>query len=280
MTGESAILLAVYGGDRPGPLERALVSLREQTGVAPARLLVGVDGPIDGQLQGVLNRHQQDIAHLRQCPRRQGLGPTLNGLLPLLGDAQWVFRMDADDISLPQRFCRQLEFMRAHPEVDILGTALEGIDAHSGTPLFVRRYPRTHQDIVARLGRGTPLAHGTVCFRRRALERLGGYPEDAPLMEDLALWQRALDAHMVLANLPDVLYLQRLDPAFVARRSAASAGRECRLHLEMVLAHHGVSTRLVFPLLRWGFRHLPHGLGRRLYTSPLRSWLLNAPGES
>ena len=119
-----------------------------------------------------------------------------------------IARLDADDIALPDRLSRQLEFLEAHPTVACVGAAVIVIDA-SGRRLSIMQFPTASRVIHSRLPRGNCFAHPSVMLRRSALEDVGGYRFDQ--IEDYDLWLR-LSQRFALANLPEPVILYRLNP--------------------------------------------------------------------
>ncbi|MGB9182219.1 MAG: glycosyltransferase family A protein, partial [Pyrinomonadaceae bacterium] len=116
--------------------------------------------------------------------------------------APLVARMDADDVSHPERLMRQWEVMRDCPEIILLGTLCEGIDAKGG-----RVRPRDRWRILRR-SLFPPFPHGSVMFRRRAFDEAGGYREECVGWEDQELFLRMSERGCVAA-LPDALYCYR-----------------------------------------------------------------------
>lgn len=138
-----------------------------------------------------------------------GIVPALNaGLAEARGE--YIARMDADDIALPRRFARQLEYLDHHPECVALGCAVLHVDPDNA-PIRCLGQPLTHEEIDARhlRGRSGALAHPTLMARRGALLAVGGYRPEYADVEDLDLFLR-LAEHGRLANLPQVLYRFRL----------------------------------------------------------------------
>ena len=128
---------------------------------------------------------------------------------------RYVARMDADDLSLPQRFRRQVEFLDAHPGIAVLGTFATRIDA-VGAPGEVIRTPVGPANIARCLAVRCPMIHPTVMFRREVYEALGPYP-DAAHVEDYLYWMRA-SRRFDLANLPEPLLQYRVHGAGVSER--------------------------------------------------------------
>ncbi len=137
-----------------------------------------------------------------------GIAHALNtGLAQANGS--YIARMDADDLSHPQRLEKQVAFLDSHPEVGVLGTRTlfkTSVEQSLGMEAFVRWQnailsPRDHY--VKRFV-DAPLAHPTVMFRRELADRFGGY-DAGPLPEDHELWLRWMDHGVRFAKLPEEL---------------------------------------------------------------------------
>jgi glycosyltransferase involved in cell wall biosynthesis len=123
--------------------------------------------------------------------------------------ASLIARMDADDVSHPERLSRQVPFMHEHPEIGVLGTRTRfetTVARSSGMRWFVdwqNSILDPHEHYVKRFV-DAPLAHPTVMFRRELVERFGGY-STAPLPEDHELWLRWMHNGVGFAKLPEEL---------------------------------------------------------------------------
>jgi len=109
--------------------------------------------------------------------------------------------------------------MDAHPEIGVLGGAVEWIDA-SGNSMGTRRYPAEDHQIKATLLEGSALWHPTVLLRREAFVQAGGYRSVVVDAEDYDLWLRIAD-HFQLANLEAVVLKYRIHPSQVSIRKTA-----------------------------------------------------------
>lgn len=124
--------------------------------------------------------------------------------------AELVAILDGDDECPPERFARQVAFLSAHADVDVLGGSLEVIDA-AGQTLGYRRYPREHTAIRTTMRRHNAIAQPAVMLRRSALLAAGGYRDYGEgACEDYELWSRMLARGHRFANLPDVVLRYRL----------------------------------------------------------------------
>lgn len=139
---------------------------------------------------------------------RPGIAHALNtGLAHAEGT--YIARMDADDVSHPERLARQVDYLDAHPGVGVLGTRTafaSTVHEHRGMRTFVdwqNAILDPHEHYVKRFV-DAPIAHPTVLFRRALVEQHGGY-DTGPLPEDHELWLRWMDAGVCFAKLPEEL---------------------------------------------------------------------------
>ena len=267
-----AVLLAVYGEDDPDAFTASLESILEQDFGGSIHVYLGIDGPLQDSLEAVVRQFTEAIHCVSRSQLNVGLAVTLNRLMGLLSDELYVFRMDADDISLPWRFRVQIDHLVTHPWIDIVGgNIIEFLD--DGQQLPPRRFPQADQ-IVKYIARATPLAHPTVCFRREALQKLQSYPTTGT-NEDIALWFKALALGMRLDNVEMVVLRFRLSAGVVRRRSVAKARSELVVYVKGIYQLKGVSTEMVYPVARFLFRMAPAFLVSLVYKfSGLRAWLL------
>jgi len=122
--------------------------------------------------------------------------------------APLIARMDGDDISLPDRFEKQLAYMNEHPDCVLVGSRVLLIDS-DGDPIREWIAEFTHDEIdQAHLTHGWPVIHPTVMMRADAVRAIGGYRDEYQWQEDLDLFLRLAEVGK-LANLPDTLLKYR-----------------------------------------------------------------------
>jgi len=158
-------------------------------------------------------------ARLRVVGNEENLGLTrsLNRGLAL-ARGEYVARLDADDLALPERLARQVAFLDAHPGVGIVGTQGIPIDVR-GRRLFRvgwwhREWRRPRGGVAFDWYRmfDTPFIHSSVMFRRALVrDDLGGYDQSFVLSQDAELWMRAA-RRVPLANLDETLVAMRIRP--------------------------------------------------------------------
>lgn len=139
---------------------------------------------------------------------RIGIAHALNNGLAQ-AKSHYIARMDADDVSHPERLAKQLAYLEAHPDIGVLGTRTSftsTVGESRGMQAFVEwqnAILTPHEHFVKRFV-DAPLAHPTVMFRRELVEQHGGY-DTGQLPEDHELWLRWMDAGVRFAKLPEAL---------------------------------------------------------------------------
>lgn len=172
-------------------------------------LIIIDDGSTDGT-EAILMQLAAKDSRIRLTRRpNTGIVGALNDALAR-ANGEFVARMDADDLSFPERFEKQLTFLREHPDCVCVGTQIQRMDPY-GTPLHREEHNLTHAEIDTELmtGRGFAMVHPTVMMRREAVETVGGYRKQYEISEDLDLFLR-LGEVGTLANLSDLLLHYRI----------------------------------------------------------------------
>jgi len=271
MTVTIATLICVYAGDTPELFLAALRSTFDQK-LRPgfeSRIFLGVDGPVSEALELVIQQHADELFLVERSAVNRGLAKSLNALIKRLTDEEFVFRMDADDLSLPDRYQAQLDYLACHPDIDILGTAITEVDCTTGEERNVG-FCRDPQDAIDNMHRRVPVAHPTVCFRRRVFQAVGGYPM-AGTNEDIALWFECLRAGFKFDNLAQPHLRFRISEGFWKRRSFKKARSELMCYMRGIYSMDGFFTpKYAYPVLRLMVRLAPTPVSKWMYRSTLR----------
>ncbi len=216
-----SVLMSVYKKDSPEYLQIALKSIYEQQSIKPDEIVIVVDGPIPENLRKVLDSFKKDkekIVKIIQQEQNKGLGEALKeGTEYCTGD--YIFRMDSDDISVFDRFEKQINYIEKHSNIDVLGGNIaefqKSIDEENKR---LRVCPMNHEDIVKMGKKRNPMNHVTVCIKKEALVNSGGY-QSLLYLEDYYLWLRMIVNNCKLENLNETLVLVRVGNGFEGRRS-------------------------------------------------------------
>ena len=211
-----SVSMCVYGGDNPEWFKAAVDSILNQT-VKPNEIVLVVDGPVPPELDIIIAelensslfkvvRFAENQGHGNA--RRRGLECCENNIVAL---------MDADDISAPDRFEKQLAFFENDPELSIVGGNITEFVETPDNIISRRIVPQADADIKKYLQKRCPFNQMTVMFKKSDVQRVGGYI-DWYCDEDYYLWIRMYLANMKFANSSDILVNVRVGKDMYQRR--------------------------------------------------------------
>ena len=159
-----SVVMSVYNGERH--LREAVDSILNQT-FGDLEFIIVDDGSRDRTWE-ILQSYDDSRIVLLRNEQNIGLTKSLNrGLAATRGE--YVARMDADDVSLPQRLERQVGFLDQHPEIGLVGCAFLQIN-EGGQEFEIFHPPLKNEDIQERLRVENCFCHGVALFRHRCLE--------------------------------------------------------------------------------------------------------------
>lgn len=264
-------VLAVSNGETYLP--ESIQSIQAQT-FHDWELIVVDDGSTDRTPQ-ILDHFQRADARIRVYRRsRQGLVASLNqGIMAASGE--YIARMDADDVSMPERFAMQLEHMDRHHDIGVCGSWIETFGMES---CDVVEYPVDDSTIRCQLLFSSSLAHPATMFRRSLiLNHHLFYDERAVHAEDYDLWVRA-SQHTRFANVQAILLRYRIHPRQIGRRYELETEKSSRAIRLSQLARLGINPApeealLHHHLSQWRFE------SSTTFLSSTRAWfdkLINA----
>ncbi len=209
-----SVLMSVYQKDNAIWLKEALDSIFTQT-KKPDEIVVVCDGPLTKELEDILAQYSGRIT-LHRLAKNSGLGEALRQGVEKCS-YPIIARMDADDVSLPDRFEKQLSYFEKHPNTAILSSWIREIDSQTHTPVAIRKVPITDKEIKRFIRTRSPFNHMTVMYKKSAVLEAGNY-QPFHLMEDYYLWARMAAKGYEMANLSDILLNARVDAAMYGRR--------------------------------------------------------------
>jgi GT2 family glycosyltransferase len=271
------LLVSIYGRDDPEYLRDAVLSSTTAQTRPPDEVVLVQDGPVPDRLAEEIRRLVETlpmpVVHLALSDNR-GLGPALDAGLAA-SSHEIVARMDADDVSVPDRFERQVAVIEGG--ADIVGSGLLEFGT-STADVVGRRTPPTDPDEIRRVIRfRDPFNHPTVVYRRSAVLAAGGYT-DMALLEDYLLFTRMVEAGARPANLAEPLVYYRVGEGAYARRGGTALLRS-ELRLQRRFRELGITSRgeyLRNILVRGGYRLVPEGVRKVAY----RRLLANRTGAA
>ena len=224
MTKIIAVLLPVCKKDNVGYLRTSIDSILNQT-YKDFHLYIGVDGPIIDEMMDTLGHYGSfSFVKVFYFKENRGLACVLNDLIDICfkEDYMYIARMDADDISLPDRFEKQMAYLGAHPQIDVVGGAVSEIDEMGVSRNKIIVYPQSPNECWSFFSKRNPHAHPAVLFRKSFFDKLSGrkYRPEYRRNQDTMLWYDGLMAGTYHANIPDVVLKFRItDTMFKKRRN-------------------------------------------------------------
>ena len=211
-----SVSMCVYGGDNPMWFRVAVDSILNQTCV-PDEVVLVVDGPVPEVLDAAIATCEQNsVFNVIRLPenvghgeaRRTGLAACKNELVAI---------MDADDISTPTRFEKQLAVFAADEGLSIVGGNITEFIGEPENVVGVREVPCEDAAIKLYMKKRCPMNLVTVMFKKSMVEQVGGFI-DWYCEEDYYLWLRMALSDMIFANLPDTLVNVRVGADMYRRR--------------------------------------------------------------
>lgn len=260
-----SVLMSLYAQEKSIYLRDCLASIQKQTRSADEIVLV-FDGKIPEELETEVNLWQAKLPlKVIRLPENVGLGKALNEGIKHCSN-EWVFRMDTDDICLPNRFEKQLAYIESDPEIALLGTQVKEFDEHFKHEIGVKSVPLDLDAIKRFVLLRNPFNHMTVAYRKSIIEQVGGYQHHL-YMEDYNLWLRVIAKGYNVSNLPDILVNVRAGNAMYARRKGIEYIKsEFQLaKLKIALQLQSVFSAYFYCLIRAIPRLLPKALLGKIY---------------
>ena len=211
-------LISVYKKEKPEYLKTALQSIIKQT-LKPTEIVIVKDGLLTQELNDCIKEYEKQYPELIKIvafKENRGLGLALrDGVTACKYD--YIARMDSDDIAKPERFAKQFQYLKQHPETALLGTWITEFSKDENKPDTLTELPCTHQEILKYAKKRNPFRHMTMVLKKEAVIKAGNY-RDFLWFEDYDLWVRMLQKGYIAANIPEYLVNVRADEEMFARR--------------------------------------------------------------
>ena len=246
MTPVVSILMPVY---KTAPfLREAMDSILSQTFVDFELIVLNDCSPDNAE--EVLDTYTDPRIVRYKGEKNVGLSNILNVGMGM-ARGKYIARMDSDDLSLPERLQIQVDYLEAHPDIDLVSAGMqlfgakEDIWIRDGNPEKVKIEALFH----------SPILHASSVWRRESFERNGlRFRQEMVPSEDYDLWTRAFGKGLKLVNLPQVLYKYRIHIAQATTRTDLTAEKDHQVqqnYLKTVLPSLSKRNRERFPDRLW-----------------------------
>lgn len=268
MDNQFTVCSSVYKNDKTSYIKVALDSILVSQTIRPSEIVVVIDGPIPEATESLLKEYHAKyptVFTFIKFDQNKGLGFALQKGVEASKN-EIIARMDCDDISLPERFQKQLLFLNEHPEVDIVGGQTTNFIGEPEHLVNKRIVPLNHEEIKRSMKSFCAMNHVSVMFRKEAVLKAGNY-QDWSGNEDYYLWVRMMEHGCIFANLNDLLVNVRSGKEQYERRGGWEYFVNGEKLQRYMLKHRFIS----FP--RYLYNVVARFFVQVLFPNQLRGWL-------
>lgn len=235
------VCMSVYKNDNATHFITALRSVVRQT-ITPHEIILVIDGPISETLEQTIATFSQEFEALRivrftenrghAAARQAGIDNAQN---------DWIAIMDSDDIAVPNRMEKQLQYLQSHPNADVIGGQIEEFIDSTDHIVGKRIVPLNNADILCYMKSRCPMNLVTIMARKSAILAVGGF-QDWYCEEDYYLWIRLALADYTFANLDETLVHVRVGKEMYQRRGGWKYFKSERGIQRYMLQHKMISV--------------------------------------
>lgn len=197
-----SVIMPAYNAEKY--IKEAIDSILNQT-YADFEFIIINDGSSDRTEEIILSYNDPRIVYVKN-EKNLGVASSLNRGLETAG-GEYIARMDSDDISMPERFEKQVAYLKNHESTVVLGTAINSFDGIGFQSQ--KTFSQDLEDMKVDLFFSCGLAHPSVMMRRDVIRELGGYDPNYNGLEDYELWCRVIEKYEI-TTLPDILLRYRI----------------------------------------------------------------------
>ena len=270
-----SVSMCVYAGDNPEHFDAAISSIINQT-VTPTEIVLTVDGPIPLETELVIDKHLKESAIKKiefkviRLEKNMGHGEARRICFDNCS-CELIALMDADDLSVPDRFEKQLHFFSDNQQVSVVGGMITEFISSSNpidTSQIVgkRIVPEEDSSIKQFMKKRCPMNQVTVMFKKKDVAEVGGYI-DWYCEEDYYLWIRLALAGKSFGNIPENLVNVRVGEEMYQRRGGWKYFRsEVKLQRLML-------TKKKISIVRYTINTIERLIVQVLLPTRVRGWV-------
>lgn len=222
-----SVILPIYK-ERIDWIRLSVDSILNQT-YSDFELLLINDNPESQENLALIQEYEKKDSRIRGIQHKENLGlPRSLNLAINEAKGKYIARMDADDISMPQRFAKQVNFLNEHPEVGVIGTFGWEIN-ESGEILNQLNIYEDDRELKGLTLFYTPFIHPSVMFRKELILK-NPYDENCRIGQDRELWCR-LKNSTKFHNIPENLIKYRISSFQAPQKAGKKRSKESMLYL-------------------------------------------------
>ena len=214
-----SVLMSIYKKEEPKYFNRAMQSIWDEQTVKPDEIVLVQDGPLTDELHKAIDEWKAKIGEVfKTVPleKNVGLGEALNAGIKHCS-YELIARMDTDDISISNRFEKQLKAFENN-DIDICSSWVSEFDSDENEIISYRKLPEKHNEIIVYSKMRSPINHPAVMYKKSAVEKAGSYGKFR-FAQDYHLWARMIVNGAKFYNIQEPLVHMRAGYAQLERRS-------------------------------------------------------------
>lgn len=214
-----SVLMSIYKKEEPKYFNRAMQSIWDEQTVKPDEIVLVQDGPLSDGLYKAIEEWKLKIGEFFKTivlEKNVGLGEALNVGMKHCS-YELIARMDTDDISISNRFEKQLKVFE-EKDIDVCSAFISEFEDDENVIISYRKLPEKHDEIIKYSKLRSPVNHIPVMFKKSIILNAGGYKE-MNYLEDYYLWGRLIINNAKFYNIQEVLANVRAGENQVIRRS-------------------------------------------------------------
>ena len=219
-----SVLLPIYYKESVDVIQKCLKSMLEQT-VKPDEIVCALDEPSTPEIESIIDEYANNnsVRIVKcYCKRGSGLGAVLNiGVQNCTCD--YIARMDADDVAVPERLEKERNYLDTHSNVDVVGSNIAEFDSNLDEIIAYRNVPEDDEECKEMLKRRDPINHMAAMYRRTSVLKAGNYSTEMMSCEDTYLWTSFYAAGLTFANIQENLIFVHAGREMYERRGGKKA---------------------------------------------------------
>lgn len=270
-----SVLMSVYKNDVTECVKEAVESMLNQT-LPCEQFVIVEDGPVSEALENLICSYESsypEIFTIVRLKKNGGLGNALNQGLKYCRN-ELTARMDADDISVPERCEKQIRVFCENASLSIVGGQIHEFTGNPGNIVSSRIVPADLDGIKKFAKRRSPFNHVTVMFRKSAVQAFRGYVSYSR-KEDLELFIRMINNGIQAVNIDEPLVLVRISDESMGRRKSWT---NCKEYIDIMYKFYkqgylGISDMMYVFFGQIAMYILPKKLAGTISTRLLRNKL-------
>ena len=215
-----SVLLSIYHRESVDYFDKCMKSIWDRQTLKPSEIVLVVDGWLPESLDAKIVFWKEKLGHVLNIivlEKNVGTGAAKNVGVSSCS-YNYIAVMDTDDISMPDRFQKQVDFLDKNKEIDVVGTFIAEINEKDEVLKELVKFPLTHIEMLRFFKKRDPIAHPTAMFRKSFFERAGNYSSELHLAEDTLLWFHGFLNNCKFANINYVgLHYRRANDFYLRR---------------------------------------------------------------